>query len=430
MKELTTLPRIDFVEERLGNGLRVILAEDHLTPIAAVNVWYNVGSRHETLGRTGLAHLFEHMMFEGSAHVGKTEHFRLISQAGGTLNGTTWVDRTNYFETVPSHHLEMVLWLEADRMGGLLEALGQETLDNQRAVVKNERRQSFDNRPYGTSWERLQAAVFPAGHPYHHSTIGSMDHLDAASLEDVREFFRTYYAPNNAVVSIVGDFDPDEVRFWVRRYFGGILANPSIPPAPVGAVGATIGGEVRQVVADRVPLARVYFGFRTPPYGTRDFDALTMASVLLAEGKSSRLYSRLVRGRVSLDAEFGAFEWVGGASMALGWATALPETSVDDLEKAFDEAVSSLANEEIGEEELMRARAMIERDELKSLTRVDGRADRLSMHATLFGDPERANQRLPALLAVTSEDIRRVARELFVPDNRTVLVYVPEQPPA
>src|SRR5688572_23866228 len=208
------IPRVDFTDERLPNGLRLIIAEDHLAPVVGVNVWYGVGSKHEVPGKTGFAHLFEHVMFQGSRNVGKAEHIALIQAVGGSMNGTTWLDRTNYFETVPSHQLELALWLEADRMGTLLEALSQENLDNQREVVKNEKRWSYDNRPYGTWSEKLQAHLFPPEHPYHHTTIGSMEDLDAASVDDVKGFFRTWYAPNNAVLSVVGDVDPREVRAW------------------------------------------------------------------------------------------------------------------------------------------------------------------------------------------------------------------------
>ena len=195
-------------EHRLANGLRVVLSEDHLTPVAAVCLWYDVGSRHEVKGRTGLAHLFEHLMFQGSASVKGNGHFELVQGAGGSLNGTTSFERTNYFETMPAHQVELALWLEADRMGSLLTALDQESLDNQRDVVKNERRQRYDNVPYGTAFERLAALAYPDGHPYHHTPIGSMADLDAASLEDARAFFRTYYAPGNAVLAVVGDIDP------------------------------------------------------------------------------------------------------------------------------------------------------------------------------------------------------------------------------
>src|SRR3954466_857262 len=205
---------------RLPNGLFVTLSEDHTAPIVAVNLWYHVGSANERPGRTGFAHLFEHMLFQGSKDVGSNEHFELIQRAGGTLNGSTWLERTNYFETVPSNQVELVLWLEANRMGKLLPAMTQQKLDTQRDVVKNERRWSMDNQPYGTWWEKLPALCFPPEHPFHHSLIGSMDDLSAASLEDVAQFFRTYYTPDNAVLSIAGDFDRRDVMAKVERHFG------------------------------------------------------------------------------------------------------------------------------------------------------------------------------------------------------------------
>src|SRR3954449_6508338 len=271
---MPTVPTVSFTDERLPNGLRLIVAVDHLAPVVAVNLWYDVGSKNEVPGKTGFAHLFEHVMFQGSRNVGKAEHIALVQAAGGTMNGTTWLDRTNYFETLPSHQLELALWLEADRMGPLLDALNQENLDNQREVVKNEKRWSYDNRPYGSWQEKLQAHLYPPEHPYHHSTIGSMADLDAASIEDVSTFFRTYYAPNNAVLSVVGDVDTDAVLASVERFFGGIPANPSIPPLGDLTLPPTLGGEIREVVHDRVPLPRIYFGFRAPAYGDPRLDAL------------------------------------------------------------------------------------------------------------------------------------------------------------
>src|SRR5213075_1489287 len=225
----------------LGNGLFVTLSADHTAPIVAVNLWYHVGSANERPGLTGFAHLFEHMLFQGSANVGANEHFELIQRAGGTLNGSTWLDRTNYFETVPSNQLELALWLEANRMGWLVQAMTQQKLDTQRDVVKNERRWSVDNQPYGTWWERLPALCYPPEHPFHHSLIGSMTDLDAASLEDIAHFFRTYYTPDNAVLTIAGDFDPQEVRAMVAKHFGPIARGDGRPALPDMSLPKTFG---------------------------------------------------------------------------------------------------------------------------------------------------------------------------------------------
>jgi zinc protease len=425
------IPTVAFTDERLANGLRLIVAEDHLAPAVAINVWYNVGSKHEQPGKTGFAHLFEHVMFQGSKHVGKAEHIALVQAAGGTMNGTTWLDRTNYFETLPSHQLDLALWLEADRMATLLEALSQENLDNQREVVKNEKRWSYDNRPYGTWQEKLQAHLFPPEHPYHHSTIGSMEDLDAASLEDVSAFFRTYYAPNNAVLSVVGDVDTAEVRRSVERYFGAIPANPSIPPLGDLSLPATLGAEIRETVYDRVPLPRIYIGFRAPVYGDRRLDALEVAGQILAGGKGSRLYRRLVRDeRIAQDVALFTLGFIGGASIQAGWATVRPGVTVERVEAALHEEIERLATEPVSDDELARAFALVEADELGALQRVEERADRLSMYATLFDQPSLINEMLPRYLAVTPEAILAVAASTFRADNRLVLTYLPEMPPA
>jgi predicted Zn-dependent peptidase len=426
----TPVPSVSFSDERLANGLRLIVAEDHLAPVVAINVWYDVGSKHEQPGKTGFAHLFEHVMFQGSRHVAKAEHIALVQAAGGTMNGTTWLDRTNYFETLPSHQLDLGLWLEADRMGTLLDALSQENLDNQREVVKNEKRWSYDNRPYGTWQEKLQAHLFPPEHPYHHSTIGSMADLDAASLEDVKAFFQTYYAPNNAVLSVVGDVDTKAVRSSVERYFGSIPANPSIPPLADLSLPPTLGGEVREIVRDRVPLPRVYLGFRAPAAGDTRLDALEVAGQILAGGKGSRLHRRLVRDeRIAQDVALFALGFIGGASVCAGWATVRPGIAVDRVEAALHEEIERLAVEPVSADELARAFALIEADELGSLQRVEERADRLSMYATLFDDPGLINRMLQRYLAVTPEAILEVAAATFRPDNRLVLTYMPETAP-
>ncbi|MFL5681375.1 MAG: M16 family metallopeptidase [Chloroflexota bacterium] len=424
-------PVVSFTDERLPNGLRLIVAEDHLAPVVAVNIWYNVGSKHEVEGKTGFAHLFEHVMFQGSRNVAKAEHIALVQAAGGTMNGTTWLDRTNYFETMPSHQVELAMWLEADRMGTLLDALSQENLDNQREVVKNEKRWSYDNRPYGSWSEKLQAHLFPPGHPYHHPTIGSMDDLDAASLEDVREFFRTYYAPNNATLAVVGDVEPKQVRKWAERYFGPIPANPAIPPLGDLSLPPTLGGEVRETVRDRVPLPRVYFGFRAPVFGDPRLDALDIASQILAGGKGSRLHRRLVRDeRLAQDVALVALGFIGGASMAAGWATVRPGVEIPMVEAAFEEELDRLAHEAVSQDELARAMALVEADELGALQRVDERADRLAMYATLFDDPGLINSMLGRYQAVTPAAIRSAASDVFRRDNRVVMTYVPDGSPA
>ena len=427
----TPEPHVAFSDERLPNGLRVIVAEDHLAPVVAVNIWYNVGSKNEVPGKTGFAHLFEHVMFQGSAHVGKAEHIALIQAAGGTMNGTTWLDRTNYFETMPSHQLELALWLEADRMGTLLEALSQENLDNQREVVKNEKRWSYDNRPYGSWNEKLQAHLFPPEHPYHHPTIGSMTDLEAASLDDVRDFFATYYAPNNAVLAIVGDVDTADALRWAKQYFGGIPANPSIPPLGDLSLPASLGAERRETVVDRVPLPRLYFGFRSPVFGDPRLDALDVAGHILAGGKGSRMHRRLVRQeRLAQDVAMFSLGFVGGASITAGWVTARPGVDLGTLERAYLEELDRLAREPVSDDELARARALIESDELGALSRVEERADRLAMYATLFDDPDLINRMLPRYLSVTAEQIRDVAATVFREDNRVVLTYLPEERPA
>jgi predicted Zn-dependent peptidase len=421
-----TAPSVRFTDERLANGLRLIISEDHLAPVVAVNIWYNVGSKHEVGGKTGFAHLFEHVMFQGSRHVAKAEHMALVQAAGGTMNGSTWLDRTNYFETMPSHQLELALWLEADRMATLLDALNQENLDNQRDVVKNEKRSSYDNRPYGDWFHRLQGHLFPPDHPYHHPTIGSMDDLDAASLEDVAAFFRTYYAPNNAVLSVVGDVDPAQARAWVERYFGGITANGAIPPLADMSVPSVLGSESREVVEDRVPLPRHFFGFRAPRLGDPRFDALEIAGQILSGGKGSRLYRRLVRDeKIAQDVAFFSLGLVGGASVAAGQATVRPGVDPAIVERAFEEELERLGREPVTDDELARARALIETFELEALQRVDERADRLSMFATLLDDPDLINRQLDRYLAVGKAEIQAVAAEVLRPDNRVVLTYMP-----
>ncbi|WP_223267586.1 M16 family metallopeptidase [Streptosporangium nondiastaticum] len=415
-------------EHRLANGLRVVLSEDHLTPVAAVCLWYDVGSRHEVKGRTGLAHLFEHLMFQGSAQVKGNGHFELVQGAGGSLNGTTSFERTNYFETMPAHQLELALWLEADRMGSLLTALDDESMENQRDVVKNERRQRYDNVPYGTAFERLTAMVFPDGHPYHHTPIGSMADLDAASLEDARAFFRTYYAPGNAVLSVVGDIDPEQTLAWIEKYFGSIPAHDGKQPPRDGSLPDTIGEELRQVVREEVPARAMMAAYRLPQDGSREADAADLAVTVLGGGESSRLHNRLVRhDRTAVAAGFGLLRLAGAPS--LGWldVKASGGAEVPAIEAAVDEELARFAAEGPTPEEMERAQAQLEREWLDRLSTVSGRADELCRFAVLFGDPQLALTAVQRVLDITPEEVRRVAQARLRPDNRAVLVYEPTE---
>ena len=413
-------------EHRLDNGLRLVLSEDHLTPVAAVCLWYDVGSRQEVKGRTGLAHLFEHLMFQGSAQVKGNGHFELIQGAGGSLNGTTSFERTNYFETMPAHKLELALWLEADRMGSLLAALGEESLQNQRDVVKNERRQRYDNVPYGTAFERMTALVYPEGHPYHHTPIGSMADLDAVTLDDARAFFRASYAPNNAVLAIVGDIDPEQTRRWVEKYFGSIPSYDAVVPPRDGTLPDIIGKELREEIQEEVPARALMAAYRLPHDGTRACDAAELALTVLGAGMSSRLYNRLVRrDRTAITAGFGLLRLAGAPS--LGWldVKASGGAEIPQIEAAVDEELARLGAEPPTAEEMERAQALLEREWLDRLGTVAGRADKFCRYAVLFGDPQLAFTAVNRILDVTAEEVRAISAARLRPDNRAVLVYEP-----
>jgi predicted Zn-dependent peptidase len=411
---------------QLPNGLRVNLSEDHTAPIVAVNLWYHVGSANERTGRTGFAHLFEHMLFQGSANVGANEHFELVQRAGGTLNGSTWLDRTNYFETVPSNQLELALWLEANRMGYLLPAMTQQKLDTQRDVVQNERRWSMDNQPYGTWWERLPALAFPVGHPFHHSLIGSIADLDAASLDDIAHFFATYYTPDNAVLSIAGDFDRDEARAMVERHFGPIPRGTGKPPLPDMSVTPTFGGPLREVVSDDVMLPRLFMAFRSPVFGSDAFYAASVAGAVLGLKKGSRLHRALVREQqVAAEAQAFTYDLSKGSDLLVVDVTARPETSVEQLELAVNAQVDLVLRDGVTEAEVARVVTLIETETVAALQSASDRADRLSMFATYFDDPALVNQQSDRYRAVTVEQVNALIRERLVPENRASLLYVP-----
>ena len=424
--------RIDYTKETLPNGLTVLYHVDHSTPVAAVLLWYNVGSKMEQPGKTGFVHLFEHMMFKGSKNVADGQHFALLEAAGGRagadINGTTSWDRTNYFEQIPSNQLELALWLESDRMGTLTETLTQAKLDNQREVVKNERRQSVDNQPYGTWLEKTGEALFPAGHPYHHSVIGSMTDLSNASVTDVRNFFKTYYAPNNAVLVVAGDIDVPQAKAMVRKYFGPIPPGPVAPPLANMRVPATVGQEQRSVVQDaQAPAPAIYVAYRVSSAKDPRAPVISLLGDIMGGGRSSRLYDALVRRQqVATNVAGFNFGLADGADMLVFIATGKPGSNPDSLEKAM--LVELAGASSFTQPELDRARAS-ERfafvDGLQTTGGFGGRADRLAEGWTFFHDPDHVNKVLGEFDRVTLADLNAVARDRLVPTNRSILVYVP-----
>ena len=412
------------VQARLRNGLRVVVSEDRVAPVVAVNVNYDVGSRHERQGRTGLAHLFEHLMFEGSRQVAPGEHFRLLSTIGGSLNATTSTERTNYFESVPAEHLDVALWLEADRMGGLLDALTQENLDNQRDVVRNERRERMDNVPYGTAWERVGRLLFPPGHPYHHQPIGWMDDLANATLEDCRQFFDTHYGPSNAVLTVVGDVDAEDALAAADRFFGGIPEGPggddhqeAAPPADPVAPGT------REVVREDVPTEGVYLAYRLPPEGAPELDAIELGCAALGVGRASALHRRLVRAGSARAVLAFAQRRVGGASLGALVAHGRRGVEAAALEELLLGEVGRLAKEGLAEAELARAKAMVTRQWLQRVGEVEGRADELGYHTMRFGDPALVNDRLVHVLSLDAAAVAAAVGRWFHEAEPAVVEY-------
>jgi predicted Zn-dependent peptidase len=418
--------RIPIDTFRLPNGLFITLSEDHSAPIVAVNLWYHVGSANERPGRTGFAHLFEHMLFQGSADVDANEHFELVQRAGGTLNGSTWLERTNYFETVPSNQLELALWLEANRMGKLLPAMTQQKLDTQRAVVMNERRWSMDNQPYGTWMEKLPALCFPSDHPFHHSLMGSMDDLAAASLDDIAQFFATYYTPDNAVLSIAGDFDPAEARRLIDTHFGGIPRGKGKPPLPDMSLPPVFGEWKREVVPDEIMLPRLFLAFRTPAFGTDAYYVSSVCGAILGLRNGSRLRRRLVREReIAADASAFTYDLAKGSDLLVVDVTARPGISSDQLEHEVATEIDTLLRDGINDAELARAVALIQTAMVSSLQEAGERADRLSLFATYLGNPELINDEVDRYRGVTTKSVNAFIKERLGENNRASLLYVP-----
>ena len=413
---------VDLKETRLANGLRVITVEDHSAPVIAVAVTYNVGSRNEKQGRTGFAHLFEHMMFQGSENVGKSEHFMLIQNNGGTMNGTTNEDRTNYFEALPANQLELALYLESDRMRSL--EVNQTNLDNQRNVVQEERRIGLDNAPYGKSGETQQELMYD-NFAYKHDTIGSMADLNAASVEDVRAFFKMYYAPNNAVLTLVGDFKTADALATIKKYFE-VIPRQADPPA-VDMSEPEQKAERRASVDDLLArLPRVAVAYKTVPGNTPDFYALQVLANALGGGSSSRLNQKLAREKemvTNIGSNAQETRGVGGFYVT---ATLRPGVKTDDVESAVYEEIARLQKEQIADWELQKAKNGARRNFINGLQSSLARANSIGQYAVYYGDPNLINTRLDKVAAVTKDDVQRVANKYLVQRNRTVVITVPK----
>jgi zinc protease len=414
--------KVDFKDTRLANGLRVITVEDHSSPVIAVNVTYNVGSRNEKEGRTGFAHLFEHMMFQGSENVGKSEHFILVYNNGGSMNGTTNEDRTNYFEALPANQLPLALFLEADRMRSL--AVTQENLDNQRNAVQEERRIGLDNAAYGKSGEIQQDLMYD-NFAYKHDTIGSMADLNAASVADVQAFFKMYYAPNNAVLTVVGDFKTADALATVKKFFGAIPRQPD--PPTVDMTEPEQKAERRTSVDDVLArLARVSVAYKTVPGNTADFYALQVLANILGGGSSSRLNQKLAREKEMVTNANSFAQETRGVGGFYITATPRPNFKTADVEAALYDEVARLQKEPIADWELQKAKSGARRNYINGLQSSQGRANTIGQYAVYYGDPNLINTRLDKVNAVTKEDVQRVANKYLVPTNRTVVITVPK----
>jgi zinc protease len=418
------LPRLEFTDARLENGLRVILAPDHSAPVVGLNVIYDVGSRNERPGRTGFAHLFEHMMYQGSENVGKGEHFSLLENNGGGFNGTTNEDRTTYYEVVPRNQIDLVLFLEADRMAKL--TVNQANLDNQRNAVQEERRLGIDNAPYGKSQLEIDNLTYDC-FGYKHSAIGSMADLNAANLQDVQEFFHTYYAPNNAVLSLVGDFDPAEAMAKVKKYFGGIPRQPD-PPRTQPCEEERYG-ERREVVMD--PLARlpmVLISYQIPAGNTPDNYAARVLGDILGTGQSSRFYQHLVKDKqlaTEVDVQVDARR-----ELSPFYITGFPRPGIspEELEKAIYEEINAISRDGVGNQEVEKARLQFRRRTVQARESAMTTAIRLGNYSVYFNDPDLVNSIVTKYNAVTAEDVKNVAGKFLVPTVRAVVTTLPQTP--
>jgi zinc protease len=421
---------LPYTQFTLPNGLHVIVHEDHSVPIATVNMWYHVGSARERAGRTGFAHLFEHLMFMGSGHVKPGEFDEWLEATGGENNGSTTNDRTNYYINVPSNALELALFLESDRMGYLLDTMTPKTVDAQRDVVKNERRQSYENRPYGLAEPTIDEMLYPEGHPYHWPVIGYMPDLTAASYEDVVAFFKTYYAPSNASLVVAGDVDPARARALVEKWFGDV--KPGAAPVPITIPGAALTAVQKKTITDRVQLPRLYLAWLTPRSLAPGDAALDVVADVLAGGKNSRLYKRLVYD-MQIAQDVSAFQSSAALSSSFQIiATPRPGHTIAELQKVIDEEVQKLQREEPTAHEVERSLNQIEASFYNRMERVGGfggKADQLNSYYTNTGDPDWFNEDLGRYRALSPSDIRATASQFLPLDKRVELIVEPEKKP-
>ncbi len=414
--------RVDFKETTLKNGLRVITVEDHSAPVVAISITYNVGSRNERQGRTGFAHLFEHMMFKGSENVGSGEHFLLVFNNGGTMNGTTNEDRTNYFEALPANQLDLALFLEADRMRSL--AITKDNLDNQRNAVQEERRLGVDNQPYGKSSEVQQELLYD-NFAYKHTTIGSMEDLNAASVDDVAAFFKMYYAPNNAVLTLVGDFDSKDALSRIHTNFENIARQPD--PPSVDMTEPEQKAERRTTVDDVLARApRVDLAYKAVPGNTADFYALQVLSGILQSGQSSRLYQKLVKEKEMVNSIFGNMDEKRGVGALYSAATLRPNVKTEDVEAVIYAEIDRLKKEPVADWELQKAKNTARRNFVNNLQSSLVRAITIGQYAVYYNEPSLINARLEKVAAVTKEDVQRVANKYLADMNRTVVITMPK----
>lgn len=418
------LLEVKYTQFTLPNGLHVIVHEDHSVPMVAVNVWYHVGSANEKPGRTGFAHLFEHLMFEGSAHVKEGEFDTLLEAAGGDNNGSTERDRTNYFLNVPSNALELALFLESDRMGYLLDVMTPARVNGQRDVVKNERRQSYENRPYGMASPTLSEMLFPDNHPYHWPTIGYMADLTAASQDDVVSFFKQYYAPGNASLVIAGDIEPDATRQLVTKWFSDI--KPGAEPPSLDAPPAVLTEVKRKTLTDRVQLPRLYLAWLTPASYQPGDATLDVVADVLAGGKNARLYKRLVY-ELQVAQDVSAYQQSSGlASSFVIVATAKPGHSVDELKILIDEELEKLRQAPPDTREIQRSINSIESSFYGAMEQISGKADQLNAYYTRTGDPDYFAEDLARYRALAPSDIQAIVQRYLLPDRRVELTVLPE----